>query len=112
MTRLRGGCDDLCVVAVGKYGTPAPRAWPSPADRRIEMLRGGNLKSLHARAERMLVAGFDDQVDVVVLDAEMDDAEALAPRSGQRGFVDRLIDAAPAQVADRADRPQCDVHGV
>ena len=46
------------------------------------------------------------------LDAEMDDPEVLAPRRGQRGLADRLIDAAAAQVADRADRAQRDVHRI
>ena len=46
------------------------------------------------------------------LDAEVDDAEVLAPRRRERGFADCLVDAAPAQVADRADDPQHDVDRV
>ncbi len=49
---------------------------------------------------------------VRALDAELDDTEVLAPRSGERGLADRLIDTAAAQVADRADDPQRDVDGI
>src|SRR5882672_6946963 len=51
-------------------------------------------------------------MDMRPLDAELDDAEVLAPRRGERGFADRLVDAATAQVADRADNPQRDVQGI
>src|SRR5213078_4277299 len=53
-----------------------------------------------------------EQVDVVALDAEVDDPEVLAQRGGERRFADRLVHAATAQVADRADDPQHHVHGV
>src|ERR1044071_6937025 len=48
-------------------------------------------------------------MDVRALDAELNDAEVLAQRRGERGLADRLVHAAPAQVADGADHSQDDV---
>src|ERR1044071_1349430 len=76
------------------------------------MLGSRDLKALHSSCERQLVVGLDQQVDVRSLDAELDDAEVLAPRCGERGLADGLVHASPAQVADGADYPQDDVNRV
>src|SRR4029078_12921428 len=59
-----------------------------------------------------LVVGLDEQVYVVVLDAQMDDPEVLAPRRGQRRLANRPVDTAAAQVTYGADRPQGDVNRI
>jgi len=110
--RLSRRRDDLGVIAIRKYRPPPPRPRPALADRRVEVLGGGDLEALHPRRERGLVVCLDDQVDVRALDACVHDPEVLAPRSGERRFADRLVDAPPAQVADRSDDSQRDVHGI
>src|SRR5436190_22525418 len=99
MARLPRRRDDLGVVAVGEHHAPPARAWLAVADRCIEMLGSRDLESLHSPGQRVLVVGFYQQVDVRPLDAELDDAEVLAPRCGERGLADRLVCAAPVQVA-------------
>ena len=51
-------------------------------------------------------------MQVGALDAQVDDAKVLAPGGGERGFADRLEDAAAAQVADLAHDAQRDVDGM
>src|SRR5262245_35911302 len=98
------------MVAVREHSATTPRAGPPLADRGVEVLRGRDLKPLHARCERTLVVRLDDQVHVIVLDAEVADSEVFAARGGQRGLADRLIDAPTTQIADSADRAQRDMH--
>jgi hypothetical protein len=112
MARLPRRRDDRGVVAVGEHYAPAARTGLALADRRVEVLGGRNLKALHSSGQRELVVGLDQQVDVCPLDAELDDAEVLASRCGERGLADRLVHAPPAQVADGADHPQDDVNRV
>jgi hypothetical protein len=82
------------------------------ADRRIELLGGRDLEPLHPPGQRVLAIGLDEQVDVGALDAEVNDPEILALRRRDRGFADRLIHAATAQVTDGSDHAQHDVHRV
>jgi hypothetical protein len=70
------------------------------------MLGGRDLEALHPPGERLRVVGLHQQVNMRALDAEVDDAEVLAQRRGQGRLADRLVDAAAAQVADRADHPE------
>ena len=94
------------MVAIGEYRAPPSRARLALADRRVEVLGSGDLEALHSRCERRLVMRLHQQVHVRALDAELHDPEVLAPRGGQRGFADRLVDAAPPQIADGGDHPQ------
>ena len=112
MTCLPRRGDDLGVVAIGEHG--AAPAWPrlALADRRVEVLGGRDLEALHPQRQGRLVVGFDEQVHVRALDAEVNDPEVLAPSGGERGFANRPIDAPAAQVADRADYPQYDMNGI
>ena len=98
--------DDLGVVAIGEHG--AAPAWPrlALADRRVEVLGGRDLEALHPQRQGRLVVGFDEQVNVRALDAEVDDPEILAPGGRERRFPDRAIGEPAAQVADRADDAQ------
>jgi len=109
---LGGRGDDLGVVAIGEHRTASPRAGPTLADRGVEVLGSRDLEALHTVGERALVVGLDQQMDVGTLDAEVHDAEVLPHRRDERGFADRMVDAAPAQVTDRAHHPQHDVHGI
>jgi hypothetical protein len=108
--RLRGRGDDLGVIAIGEHGAPTARPWFALADRRVEVLGGRDLEPLHARRQRALVVGLHEQVHMGALDADMHDAEVLAPGGRQRGFADRLVGEPAAQAADGADRPQDHVH--
>jgi hypothetical protein len=104
--------DDLGVIAVSKHGTAATRPGPVLADRRVEVLGGGDLKALHSRGEGALVLGLDEQMEVIALDAEVHDPEILAPRGSQRGLANCLVRRPASQAADRADDAQDDVHRV
>src|SRR5262245_61539806 len=112
MSRLPRRGDDLGVVSVREHHAPPPRAWLALADGRVEVLGGRDLEALHSRRQSLLVLGLDQQVNVVALDAEMDDAEVFSPGGSERRFANGLIDAAAPQVTDRADDPQHDVNRV
>jgi hypothetical protein len=104
--------DDLGVVAIGEHCASTSRPGLAAADRGVEVLGRRDLEALHARCERVLVVGLDEQVEMRALDAEVDDAEVVAPGGRERGLADRLVGEPAAQVADRADHPQDDVHRV
>src|SRR4051794_41028523 len=94
MSRLPRRRDDRRVIAVREHRASAAWTRLTLADRGVEVLRCRDLKALHSLRECSLVVGLDDQVNVRALDTEMHDAEVLAPRGGQRGLADRLVDAA------------------
>ena len=102
--------DDLGMVAVGEHRTPAARARPVLADRGVQVLGRRDLKALHPRGKRALVVGLDEQVQVVALDAQVHDPEVLAPCGGKCRLAHRLVRRAAAQVADRRNHSQDDVH--
>jgi hypothetical protein len=106
VARLRGRRDDLGKVAIWKHVPSSARPRLAFADRRVEVLGGRDLKSLHPRRQRLLVLCLDDQMDVRALDADVHDTEILAPGCRQRCFADRLVHTAAAQVADGADGAQ------
>ena len=106
MPRLPRRGDDLGVVAIREHRAPAAGPRLALADGGVEVLGSRDLEPLHPRRQRVLVSGLDEQVDVRALDADMHDAEVLAPGRGERGFADRTIGEPAAQVADRADDPQ------
>jgi hypothetical protein len=60
--------------------------------------------------ERVLVVSLDDQMDVVALDAHVDDAKVVALRRDDRRLAERQVDVASAQAIDAADDPDRDVH--
>ena len=112
MTGLGRRRDDLGVVAVGEYRTPPPGARPALADRRVEVLGRRDLEALHPGRERALVVGFDEQMQVVALDAQVHDPEVLTPRRGQRRLANCLVRRSAAQVADRRHDAQHHMHGM
>ncbi|HMG24986.1 MAG TPA: hypothetical protein VK607_26800 [Kofleriaceae bacterium] len=97
------------MIAIGEHRAPPPGSRLALADRGVEVLGRRDLEALHPGGELCLVIRLHEQVDVRALDAEVDDPEVLALRGDERGLADRLVDAAPLQVADRADDPQHDV---
>ena len=58
----------------------------------------------------MLVTCLDQKVNVVVLDGEVANAKVLSACCGERSFANRPINASPAQIAHRPDRPKRDVN--
>ena len=106
MPRLPRRGDDLGVVAIREHRAPAAWTGLALADRGVEVLGGRDLEALHPPRQGLLVEGFDEQVDVRALDADVHDPEVLAPGGGERGLADRAIREPAAQGADRADDPQ------
>src|SRR5262249_30999463 len=82
------------------------------ADCRVEVLGRRDLEALHPGREGLLVVSLDEQMQVIALDAEMNDPEAFSPGGRERGFADRLVGAAATQIANRADHAQHDVNRV
>src|SRR5689334_5163296 len=82
--------DDLGVIAIREDDTPPAQTGLALADRCIEVLGGRDLEPLHPSRQRASVIGFHDQMYVRALDAQMNDAEVLATRGGERGLSDRL----------------------
>src|SRR3954447_16776062 len=64
LTRAR---EIAAVVAV------APDATPSAPERGVEEAIGAHREALHAASERVVVVGFDDEMQMVVLDRVLDD---------------------------------------
>jgi hypothetical protein len=64
------------------------------------MLRSAALKRAHSARQRATAARLDEQVDMRALDAEMNDAEVIAPQHHDRRLADRHVPIARAQPAD------------
>jgi hypothetical protein len=64
-----------CVVTVAPYAPPTP-------DYPIHRARESNRKSSRAAGERIPVARFDEQVNMIALHGELDEAKS---RAGTRG---------------------------
>ena len=96
MPRLPRRGDDLGVIAIREHRASAARPRSILADRRVEVLGGGDLEALHPRRQRALVLGLDEQVHVRALDAEMDDAEVFAAERRDQRFANRAIRASRA----------------
>ena len=68
-----GRAEDVRVVAVGEDG-----AATGLGVRAVDEARGGDLEGLHAAGELHAIVRLDDEVDVVALDRDVDDAEGSA----------------------------------
>jgi hypothetical protein len=64
------------------------------------VVRGRDLEALHAARECSLVARLDEQVDVLALNADVDDPDAFATRGHDGGMADRGVHRAPPHGAD------------
>jgi hypothetical protein len=71
VANLGGGVEDVCMVPIGKY-----RA--APAHHGVQMSRETYGQGAHADSEASGPIRFDDDMDVVSLDAEVHDAEVAA----------------------------------
>jgi hypothetical protein len=92
------------VVTVGEHGAAATA-------RAVEQARRGNLEGLHAAREPDAIARLDDEVDVIALDREVDDAERFGPvRRGERGPAKRAVHRGRAKGGDLARDADRDVH--
>jgi hypothetical protein len=100
------------MITIGEHRAPPPRPGLALADRRVEVFRGRDLKPLHPRRQRALVIGLDEQVHVRALDAEVHDPEVLAPSGRERSFADRSVRESAAQISDRTDDPQDNMHRI
>ncbi|HET9620313.1 MAG TPA: hypothetical protein VFP84_03025 [Kofleriaceae bacterium] len=92
------------MVLIGEHGAAAT------CERGVDVPRGGDLKALHAARERDLVVGFDDQVNVGALNAQLDDPDAFVAGRDLGGSADRAEDREPTQVADVRRGAKHDVH--
>lgn len=58
---------------------------------------GADREALHAATEGTLVRGFDEKVQMVVLNREVEDAEVLGAEQGSEDATDRAVGLALAQ---------------
>src|SRR5262245_39576387 len=80
------------VIAIGKYLAAAPPRASSQC--RIDVPRRRDREALHSASEGRLVLSLDKHVDVVPLQADVDDPEPLAQRGGDRRLAHRLVEPA------------------
>jgi hypothetical protein len=71
-----------------------------PSHDRSRGLSSAALERAHPARRRTAALRLDEQVHVRALDAEVHDAEVLAPQHGDRGLADRHVRIARAQPAD------------
>jgi len=91
------------VIAVGE-DLAAPPAH-AIAERGVDCPGRGDLEALHAQAERRLVLGLDEHMQVRSLDAHVNDAEPLAQRRRDRRTADRLCTSCGTASSPRLARP-------
>jgi len=98
-----GVVEHLVVIALGPDAAFV-------AGQGVELAAQGGLEALHrARDGRPAAWGLDDEVDVIALNREVDDAKASALRpEGERVLDERTTDGA-AQVGDALDDAEGDV---
>jgi hypothetical protein len=90
------------VIAIAPHGAAA-------SERTIDGPRDTNGETANTADESVAVVRLRDQVQVIVLNAEVDDAEAV-PRSHGKGTADRRKDAGGPQAGDCRTGAQRDVH--
>jgi hypothetical protein len=99
MSNLRWASEDPHVVAIREHAAAAdPIA--RFRDRSVEPMGRGYLEALHAARERAFVARLDDQVHVVLLQADLADAEVSATKRRWQGLPERVVCVAFAQPAE------------
>ena len=88
---------------------PIPPDRAPPAERPVHGPRHANCQAPEAAAERPRIIGLDDEVNVVVLDAEMKNSEPAVRGSSERAADGREHLARP-QAADGRPCAQRHVH--
>jgi hypothetical protein len=92
------------VVALGPH-------WTSSANGAIYGARRADGEALDAADESEPFVGLDDQMDVIGLDREVNDAEGVAARGGE-GLLKNGVSAVGAERRDVVPRSQSDVDRV
>jgi hypothetical protein len=93
--RARGG-EGARVIAIFPHAPP-------PAERAVHGTGNADGEATHTTRERTGMVCLGDEVEVVVLDGELNDAKARARRRRER-TADRREDAGGAKAAKRRDR--------
>jgi hypothetical protein len=102
LERLARRAEQVCVVAVRK-----DRA--APVHDLVEGARHAHLQALHRAPERDSVRSLYDQVDVVALDREVDEAEAETLASPRECALDGAETAVGAEIPDFPAHAQGDM---
>src|SRR2546425_115236 len=101
--RSRGG-ERPGMISIPPDGTP-------PIERAVHRPRHADGQAPEAAAERQRIIRLDDQMQVIVLDAEVQEAEVTVGHRSE-GAADGREDSAGPQAADGRPRTERDVHGV
>jgi hypothetical protein len=96
---------EMCVVAVGEDLALA-------AHELVEGAGHADLEALHGSAELDVVGRLDDEMDVVALDGEMDEAKSETGAPFGEGALERAEAAVRAEVPDFAADSDGDVEGL
>lgn len=100
------------MIAVGKYASFSSRCVLFDAEQGIDLLRSGDLESLHSSRERDAILSFYQQVYMRPLNAEVEDAEVVPLRGRRRRSTKRMIDMPATKIAHVVHGSQHDVHGI
>ena len=73
-----------CAREIATVVAIAPHTPAAAAERGVEEAIGAHGEALHAARERIAVVGLDDEMQVIVLDGELDDAKVVATRPANR----------------------------
>jgi hypothetical protein len=77
------------VIAVGEH-SPTPTPVPD-GERAVDVPGSRDLEALHPPAQRLLVVGLDEQMNMRPLNADVHDADPLAQRRGDRRVPHSLV---------------------
>jgi len=83
---------------------------PVTPERAIDRPRDPDCESLQSTAQKEMAVGFDEEVDVVRLQRELEYSESSARGDGDGGACGAHSRAVP-QGGQAGDCPQCDVDG-
>jgi len=92
------------VIAIPPHG-------PVPAERTVRRARHADGETPDAAAERPALIGLDEEMEMIVLHAEVEEAEVGAGGSGE-GAADGREHPVGAQAADGRPRAERHVHGM
>ena len=91
--RLTRRFQDVLVIAVREHLAAAPPAcFP---EGRLNVPGRRDEKALHAPGKRRLVLGFDQQMHMIALQADVNDAKPLVQCCSDRSIAHRLVHRAP-----------------
>ena len=97
--------EDAGVITISKEAT-------APSQSSVQAARKANGEALNATRQAGLVVCLHQQVQVVVLDAKVGNAQAEALSSARKGGKNDATEPLCPQVADAVTHSQRDVHGM